>query len=293
MTGFVTTLALALTLSSGQADGVTLRWKLKQGDTFYLKQTDKMEQTVGVLGQNQEQNTESTVVSQFKVTKADADGYTLEQTVLDSVTETNVVPGGLGDFDKKYKGTKFTIALDKDFKATKIEGVTAAYDKVVQDNPAIKPVIAAYLHEEVMKKAVQDVFRVGPDKAVKVGDGWKADEVAPLGPSGELATALAFKLAAAKDGVAEVGYTGTAKFAPPKEASPDLPFTITKADFKSDKYTGTIKFDTKAGRMTEAESAMNLAGTMTLKIGEMELVADIKSKMTSKTEVLDKNPVVN
>jgi hypothetical protein len=293
MTGFVTTLTVALALSSGQADGVALRWKLKEGDTFYVKQTDTMEQTVGVLGQNQEQKTDSTTVSRFKVTKADAAGYTLEQTILDSVTETNVIPGGLGDFDKKIKGTTFTVTLDKDFKATKIDGVSAAFDKVVQDNPAVKPIVASILHDETVKKAVQDLFRVGPDKAVKVGDAWKVDEVAPLGASGELATELAFKLATAKDGVAEVAYTGTAKFSPPKEPSPDVPFTITKADFKSDKFTGTIKFDTKAARMTASESTMTLAGTMTLKVGEMELAADIKSKATSKTEILDKNPVVN
>lgn len=293
MTGFVATLALALVASPGQADGVSLQWKLKDGDTFYTKTTTNLEQTIAVMGNNIDQKQDQTTVHRYKVLKAGAGGYTVEQTVLQALTESNLPNVNFGDIDKKMKGAKLTVTMDDKFKVTKLEGVSDLAKKFGDENPIVKQVLAGVLNEEVLKKGVEDLFRAGPDAPVKVGDGWKRDETIPLGPLGEMAMKMNYKLEKSKDGLAEVSYTGDAKYAPPKESAEGLPFTISKADLKTDKFSGTTVFDSKAGRTKETKMEMNTSGTMTAKVGEAEFAMDLKQKLVSKTEVTAKNPVVD
>jgi Family of unknown function (DUF6263) len=293
MTGFVATLALAISIAPGQSDGVLLRWKLKEGDTFYAKTVSNMEQTVTAMGRDIEQKQDQTTVHRYKVLKASAKAYTVEQTILQSITESNIAPGGLGDLDKKMRGSTFTVELDGDLKVTKISGVAELVKKLGEDNPLLKQVLSGMLNDNLMKKSVEDVFRCGPDKAVKVDDTWKRDESIPLGPLGDMSMKLEFKLAKSKDGTEEITYGGEAKYGAPKEAAAGggLPFTIAKADLKTEKFVGSMVFDSKAGRTKEAKIEMHLAGTMTVKVGELEVDMDLKQKLTTKSTITEKSPV--
>jgi hypothetical protein len=293
MTGFVATLALALVASPGQADGVSLKWTLKAGDTFYAKTTTNLEQTIVAMGNNIDQKQDQTTVHRYKVLAADKDGYKLEQTILQAVTESNLPGVDFADLGKKMKGAVFTITMNDKFKVTKMEGVADLAKKLGDDNPILKQVLAGIMNEEVLKRTVEDVFGSGPDKPVKVGDTWKQDETFPLGPIGEMAVKMSYKLEKSKDGVEEIAFTGDAKYSPPKEAAEGLPFTISKADLKTDKFAGTTLFDSKAGRTKETKAEMNMSGSMTVKVGEAEIGMDLKQKLTTKTEVTDKNPVVD
>ncbi|MBL8867288.1 MAG: hypothetical protein JNK93_17155 [Planctomycetia bacterium] len=294
MTGFVATFALALSLSPGQSEGVLLRWKLKEGDTFYAKTVTTMEQTVTAMGRDIEQKQEQTTVHRYKVLKASDKSYTVEQTVLQSITESNLAPGGLGDLDKKMKGATFTVELDANLKVTKIAGVQELVKKLGEDNPLLKQVLSNMLNDNLMKKGIEDVFRCGPDRAVKVGDSWKRDESIPLGPLGELSMKQEYKLAKSKDAIEEITYGGEAKYGPPKDAAAGgggLPFTVAKADLKTDKFSGTLLFDSKAGRTKENKVEMNLSGTMSVKVGELEVDMDLKQKLVTKTTLTEKSPV--
>jgi hypothetical protein len=295
MIGFAATLTLALALAPAQTDGVLLRWKLKEGDTFYSKTATVMEQTVTAMGRDIEQKQDQTTVHRFKVLKASAKGFTVEQTILQSITESNIAPGGLGDLDKKLRGSTFTVELDADLKVTKVTGVAEMVKKLGEDNPLLKQVLEGMLNENLLKKGIEDVFRCGPDKAVKLNDTWKRDETLPLGPLGEMAMKLDFKLANSKDGTEQVTYSGEAKYGPPKEANGGgaLPFTVSKANLKTDKFAGTMTFDSKAGRLKESKVEMNLSGTMTVKVGELEVDMDLKQKLTTSSTITDKNPVVD
>ncbi|QEL15752.1 DUF6263 family protein [Limnoglobus roseus] len=293
MTGLIAALAVSLALSPGQVDGDLLKWKLKEGETFYVRSTNATDQTISVGGQNQEQKTEHTSVDAYKVTKATADGYTLEITTLQSTTETNIALGGLGSFDKDMVGEKLTVTLDKDFKVKTVKGVDALLKKLTDGTPAAKALTDSVISEGTLKKAVQDLFRSGPGKPAKVGDEWKADETTPLGTSGELTAKMDFKYAGTKDGVEEVTFTGKAKLSPPKETPADAMFKTVKSDIKSDKYTGTSRFDSKVGRLKQTEELLTLKGTMTIAAGGMEVEVDVASKATSKVEVFDKSPIID
>ncbi len=292
MTAFTATFALALSLAPSQADGVLLRWKLKDGDTFYAKTVSTMEQTATAMGRDIEQKQEQTLVHRYKVLKASDMGYTVEQAIVQSITESNIAPGGLGDLDKKLKGATVTVELDANLKVTKVSGVAEMVKKLGEDNPLLKQVLAGMFTDELVKKGIEDVFRCGPDKAVKVDDTWKREEAIPLGPLGEMTMKFDFRFAKSKEGVEEITYGGEAKYGPPKQAAGGvLPFTVAKADLKTEKFTGTLLFDSKAGRTKENKIEMTIAGTMTVKVGELELDMDLKQKLATKTTISEKSPV--
>lgn len=293
MPGLFTTIALALTITSGQSNGVLIRWKLKEGETFYAKTESKLEQTITAMGQNIDQKQEQTTVHRYKVLKASEQGYTIEQTILQSITESNVVPGGLGELDKKMKGATFTAELDKEFKVQKVTGVGKLVEKLSEENPMMKQLLAGILNDDIVKRSLEDLFRCGPDKPIQVDQSWKRDETIPLGPIGEMSMTMEHKLAKSMDGLEEITFTGDAKFSPPKQAAAGLPFTISKVNLKSDQLKGKMMFDSKIGRAKETTLEMKLAGSMTVKVGELELDMDLSQKMTTKSTLSDKNPVVD
>ncbi|QEL15753.1 DUF6263 family protein [Limnoglobus roseus] len=294
MTSLVASLVLAIAFAPPQADGVSLKWKMNVGDTFYAQSVVGLEQTVTAAGKDVEQKQDQTAVSRYKVTKADKDGYTLEQTILQSIIETNILPGGAGDLSKKLRGATFTITLDDQLKVKKFEGIDDLIQKLGANDPKVKPLLAATLNEDAMKKSVQDLFYCGPDKIVKVGDTWKREDTLPLGPLGDMTLAMEYKYAGSKAGTEDIVLSGKATYAAPKkDAGGALPFKVVNADLKTEKMAGNLSFDSKAGRLKESTMEMKMSGTLTLAINGMEVAMDLKQKIVGKTTILDKNPVVD
>lgn len=297
MTSFVASLILAAVAAPAQAGGVSLAWKMKAGDTFYARSAMNIEQTITINGRDVDQKQDQASVSRYKVTKVGPDGYTLEQTILQSSVESNIQPGGADDVTKKIRGATFTITLDAKFKVQKVDGIDELVTKLGGDDPKAKAMLSATLNEEVMKKSVQDMFYCGPDdsKAVKVGDTWKRDTKLPMGPIGDMDLTMEYKYAGSKGGKEDVALSGSAKYAPPKKAAGGaaLPFTVKDADLKTDKLTGTLTFDSTAGRMTESKLEMEMSGSMTIAVNGREATMDLKQKLVGKTTILDKNPVVD
>ena len=87
--------------------------------------------------------------------------------------------------------------------------------------------------------------------------------------------------------------TGDVTFKPGKEGLKGLPIKITKADLKSEKFTGTHTFDTKLGRLKESKQEMTVKGTFTISAGGQEIEAGIIQKSTTTLTVTDRNPVTD
>ena len=75
----------------------------------------------------------------------------------------------------------------------------------------------------------------------------------PLGPLGNVETKSAFKLDSVKGDVATISMKGDLTFKAGRRRRRGLPFKITKADLKAEKFTGTHTFDMKIGRLTGIE----------------------------------------
>jgi len=289
-----TTLALALTLTPAQAGGpVTLKWSLKEGDTFYAKSAVTQNQAMGFMGQNIEFTIEITMVTRFRVKSVGSAGTVIELTYTDMKMDAKGLPiPGLGDLGSRLKGATVTATLNQKGDVTKVEGHEKMLEKVAPDEGTRK-MLGSIVSEASVKEMIGQALPPLPDKPVKVGDTWADTTKMPLSGIGTINSKTTFKLEELTGTTAKVGMTGTVTFKAGEGGDPGLPFKITKADLKTDKFTGTRTIDVKAGRLKDAKTEMSLSGTMTISAGGNDIDATIKQKTTTTTTVTDKNPVTD
>jgi hypothetical protein len=138
------------------------------------------------------------------------------------------------------------------------------------------------------------VFVLGPAKPVQPGDSWTRTDKVPTGGFGDGTVNQKYTLKSVSGGVAALDMTGDVKFkAGDGGGIPGLPpgVKISKFDMKADKFTGSLNFDTAAGRLKDAKQTMNMAGTIAISANGMDLEMTMKMKVTQTTTVTDKNPV--
>ncbi|MBT6154478.1 MAG: hypothetical protein HOL01_25760 [Planctomycetaceae bacterium] len=153
------------------ADPVTLRWKLKVGDTFYIENVQKMKMTTKVMDREVEQNTTQTSITQFSVTKVTPDGgAVIQQTLLNFSRKSNMAGDEDTDISELIKGVTFTITLNGKHELVKFEGYDEFVKKVSGGKPAAENALRAMVPEETLKRTVSETFSPLPRKAVSAGD---------------------------------------------------------------------------------------------------------------------------
>lgn len=284
---FTAILALAI---AAPGDNYNIEWKLKEGDVFYNKVSVDMDQEVEFLGQKVEQKVTMKSVQRFKV-KSVKDGATVvEMTYLENKIDAPGLPGfNVGD---KLKNVTFTATLDKNWKVTKLEGYDKFLDALADGDEDQKKLMKSLMPETAIRQMPAQVFGIGPGKPVAIGDTWKRDEKVALGALGNIETKQEFKLTEVKGDIATITEKADLKFKA-GDGDAGLPFKITKADLKVDKYAGTHKFDVKAGRTAESKVDMNMSGTMTISAAGQEIDAKLDIKMTTVSVISEKNPIVD
>jgi hypothetical protein len=286
---------LAVTLSGRRAeaaDAVTLKWKLKTGDTFYLENVQKMKQTITVMGREVKQSTTQTAFTQFSVKKELPDGgAVIEQTIL-KISNPENKPGSAGaKISENMKGVKFTITLNSKHNVVKFEG----YDDT-DGNKAVAMALRSMMSKETMQKTASEAFSQLPGKSVSTGDMWNRSNNLSMGPIGNMAVTAIYEYVgnAKVDGkpVERITYVAVVKYSPPKaDENSNLPFTIAKGDLKSDSFSGTIHFDPKSGRSVDSVTQMKISGDLTYLIQGKTRVVSLKQNMKIEVRVLDKNPL--
>ncbi len=285
MIGFVAFLALGATLTPSQAGGVSIQWKLKKNDVFYVQTTGKSEQTIKMNGDTQPLKQDDKAVYRYEVQKAAKEGYVLEQTILAMSSKSNPDRTGGVDQYAQVVGSKFTFQLGADFRVKKIEGVEALLDKVSGKNPQIKQIIKGTWNDDTFKAPVEQLFRCGTDKLVKPGESWKSDYRFPVAGMGDVNAKLTYKVIGIKGDAWEVSHAGDPKFS----AIPSG--IITDANIKVDKFEGSMLFDTKRSILKESTLDMHMSGTMTMNFSNEKVNAVFKQERTTKTEVSLTNPI--
>jgi hypothetical protein len=150
----------------------------------------------------------------------------------------------------------------------------------------------AMMPETTIRQSFGQTFLIAPDKKVGIGDKWDRTDKMALGPLGNFETKSAFTLESVKGNIATISMKGNMSF---KEGGADtgLPFKISKADLKAEKFTGSHKFDMKAGRLSESKMEMVMSGTMTIEAAGMTIDAKMKQKVSMTGVVTEKNPIVD
>src|SRR2546430_1367765 len=121
----------------------------------------------------------------------------------------------------------------------------------------------AMMPEAAVQQMFGQTFVIAPAKPVAVGDKWNRTTKVALGPLGNVEIKEDLKLDAVKGDLATVSVKGDLSFKA-GDADGGLPFKITKADLKAEKFAGTHSFDMKTGRITESKADIEMGGTMTI-----------------------------
>jgi hypothetical protein len=285
-------LALIATPAVAQ-EAVTLKWSLKEGDKFFVKDDTEMNMNIGIMGLNQDLKMNAVTVQRFKVISVKQDATTIELTWLSMEIKAGGAANlpGIGDIGDQIKNTTITAVLDDNMAVTKLDGYDKFLDKLSDNDANKRKLMKTQFSEAAVSQMFSQVFSFGTNKPVKVGDTWSKNDKMALGGV-DAGVKMKYKLDSVSTGIAKFGYTGDLTFKA-GAGIPGLPagIKVDKFDMKADKFGGTLKFDTKAGRLIDSTQDADLNGTMTLAAGGQNFDMTMKIKVKQKVTVDDKNPL--
>jgi hypothetical protein len=283
-------LVLVLSLAPAQTGPVTLKWSLKEGDQFYAKSVQDMDMSIGVMGMNQDMKQKMTTVVRYRVKSAAAGATVVELTYVDLTSDGAGGLPGVDEILKKIKGSSVTATLNERMKVTKVDGYDKFINNIAGEDEGQKTMLKMVMSKDTVQQMFSQTFAVASGKPVAVGDTWTDSDKLSMGPLGSFGLKQTFKLEGVTDGIAKVSAKVEMEFKP-GEGDAAFPVQLTKADLKTEKFTGTYLFDTKAGRLKEATTDASINGTMTAAAGGQEIEIAMKMKIKGATTVTEKNPV--
>jgi Family of unknown function (DUF6263) len=289
-----------------------ISWKFTKDVPFYQEMTTSTIQNIKVQGLDVGQNQNQTFYFKFEPIKQEGDKWIVKQTIegvkmtidiagspvsYDSTNET--APGGtntaLSEFFKALKGSQFTLTIGKDMAVEKVEGRDEFVKKLVQSNKQLEQLLNKILGEEALKQMADPTFGIVPNKPVKVGDSWTKTVKLTLGPLGSYENTYTFTYAKQTGDVADIDVKVALKYTPPgaDQGGETLPFKIKGGnisqvqDDKSNK--GTIKFNTKLGRIESSDIKVKMSGSLQLDIGGTTTEVNLTQDQTTTVKTSDKS----
>jgi hypothetical protein len=294
-----------------------ITWKFTKDVPFYQEMTTQTVQNIKVQGLDVGQNQNQTFFFKFDPIKQEADKWVVKQTIegvkmtidiagspvsYDSTNEA--APGAtntaLSEFFKALKGSQFILTIDKTMAVEKVDGRDDFVKKLTGTNRQLETLLNKILSEEAIKQMADPTFGVTPNKPVKAGDSWTKTVKLTLGPLGSYENTYTYTYTKQTGDVADIDVKVALKYTPPAadQTGDTLPFKIKGGsinqvqDDKSNK--GTVKFNTKTGRIESSDVSVKMTGSLTLDIGgtttEVSLTQDQKTsvKTSDKSFVPDK-----
>jgi hypothetical protein len=290
-----------------------LKWKFEDGKSFYQEITTKTDQTMKISGQSINQTQLQTFYFKWTPKKPkdkNKKDWTIEQEIIgvkmkieiggntisyDSTKADSGQNNPLGEFFKTLIGSKFTLTVDQNMKVTKVEGKDQFIDKLIKANAQMEPLLKEILSDEAIKQMADPAFGALPGKPVKKNDTWEKESTLNMGPIGKYKTTYKYTYDGKKnekDADATIKVKMDLKYTPPDSKTPaQLPFKIEKATLKPKDANGTIKFDTKNGRIDSSRMMLKLDGTLDIDIGGTKTKVDLDQTQTTTVKTTEKDPL--
>ena len=294
-------LAAGFVVTAGTAqEPVTVKWSLKEGQTFYAKAVTDMDMSMGILGMNVDLKMKTTAVQRFKVSSVKDGATTVEMTFLDMSMTAEGLPGGgglpgLGDVGEKIKGAKIGAVLDDQMQVTKLIGYEKFLDKIAGDDDAARAQLGAQLSEAAVGQMVSQAFTSVPPRPVKAGDTWSRTTKVPAAGLGDAVVKEKYTFDGVSNEMAKITVVGDMTFKAGKGGVPGLPpgVKVSKFSMKADQYKGTQLFDMKAGRLKEGKVDMVLKGSLAMSANGQDIEMTMRIKARQTTTITDRSPVVD
>jgi hypothetical protein len=191
-------------------------------------------------------------------------------------------------------GMKITMTLDKDNVPIKMEGMSAFFDKLMED-PDYPKQTAEMLKAQMSDESMSKSFDVGrdamPKNPVAVGETWKTESTSELPMLGKAKVDLENTLKEVKveDGkkIAVIVSKSAIRTDEAKEWSmtPGMSMNFQKMDMSGET---TMLLDMESGLMVKSTAEMEMAMEMTMGMGDREMTQQISGKGTTTVTVAPK-----
>jgi len=292
----------------GQAP-TKLEWKFKENTPFYQEITTKTIQEMKISQQTINQTQTQTFWFSWKPTKYDKDKkvWTIIQKIegvkLDIQIGGNTISydstkeagpsNPLAEFFKQLVGSEFTITVDDNMKIVgKVQGTQKFIEKLTKTNAAMEALLKDILNDDAFKQMVDPTFSALPTADELKKKEWTREAVLNMGPIGKYKTTYTYKYDgkdASKKDQDKISVKAKLEYTKPDaKAGANLPFKIEDAKLESKKSSGTILFDTKAGRISSSTMDLEIAGNLKIAIGGMSTPVDLTQTQTVTVKTSDK-----
>ena len=287
-------------------EAVDLRWKFTANKPFYVQIDSKTDQTMKVQGMEVTQQQEQTIYLRLTPEKRDKDGnwaLVMEFVRIRMRIEvggpiinydsTKPQPGNLlMDFFKALEKRKFKMILAPDLTISQVEGAQEFIRKTAGKNPQLEALLQNILSLNALKRSFEPVFAPIPQKRVMMGESWRRVSDLDLGPIGTYRTASKFTYEGTEGTLERIKVESQISYSPPMKSG-DLPFKIVGGGLNSlpKALPGEILFDRTLGRVVSASIPTKLEGALTIDIGGLETLVNLRQFQTITIAVMDKNPI--
>jgi hypothetical protein len=265
-----------------------LKWNLKKGDRFYVRNVTTATQKLAAANTKPvSQKSEQTVVLGFSVEDQTDQGLVLKETI-----EQVTIKPEKGDpvSDDKVVGAFFLMTISPKWEILKFDGYDKFINKVAGDDTAVRQALLGTLPEETFKKSVREVLAFLPDNPVKQGEVWEQTIDSPLGALGTLRETRKYKYEGKDADGEKITFTTAVTFAAGKRFE-NLNYYVLAGRMDAKDSKGTIHFNSADGRLVRIVSELKLTGSMKLSISDVQVGAELEQEQTSRVEISKENPV--
>lgn len=260
--------------------------------SFTYQLTQNVDNTIGVMGMDQQTALEQVISYAYNIEKVNPDGsmeltmsiaaLRMEQAtpmmnmVFDSEKPEDNEPADAVSGMKNVIGKKFDIKLSKSGEVLEVKGeenmFKGAFDGV-PNGEMMEQQMEAQFGESTIVGSLRQLTGFYPTEAVKVGDSWTKESDAQSAMPMKAETTYTLK--ERKNGIATIEFTRKLKTDP--DGKPMEMMGMEMSYDMSGTESGTYLVDEKTGWATSMEATQDMGGKMSMKGGPMgEMQADMK-----------------
>ena len=289
--------------------------KLEKGRSFYQSTTTSVSQLIKVMGQDLTQSQESTFYFKWTPLRQEGDKWVLTDEIegirmkidisgnlieYDSTLDDSNLSAGnpaLRDFFKKLVGAKFTVALDKNYRVEKVDGVQEFIKSLTSGNSqsSMDSVLKQIMTDDAVKQMCDPTFGLMPDGPRKPGDKWtKPPTTLNLGPIGSYTVNYKFMYVGIEKGMDKLEVEPSIVYTAPKDdpETSGLLFRIKEGKFTSETANkGSILYNPRLHRIDSADITIRLKGELTVTIGMTDTKVELLQ--TQKTSIKTSDTLVS
>jgi hypothetical protein len=289
---------------------VTLQYKLEPGSSQLYQTSSNMQQKQTVAGQEISTSFTMREVTERSLRERTDDGdleiasknnrlyfeanipqggeFTYDSTKAERNTESELAEQLNKVFDR-LSGATFTFTMTPRGELKTVEGFQKLLADILKENPGSAQFVGGGT-DEAQRLALTERLLYLPAKPVEPGDTWEQTTSAELPNLGTMKSRRTFKY----EGPDNVNGRPTARISISSEMTFQLNMEQMGAKvtgtLKTTRGEGTAQFDRAAGRLVSSKSTMDLAGELSVSVGDQVIPVQTEQTQTTTTELLDRLP---